>query len=207
LRNHVSPDVLSRFFQGEAAPEEARAVVAHLLTGCPLCMTQASTLPIMAPGLQPEAQSEGEFPDAYDLAIDRAIAAVGLAVPDEASALHNRLLSLVGSGRLMEAFCCFTQNRDWLWEAGGALERIRLLAIEGRIHAGLGHLKVAESAFRETKWRFAAAGIAGQEALATLNLASVLKQQGRSDEAAELAEEALQAGSQLRSRGVRSHRH
>jgi len=189
LQNHVSPAVLSRFFAGEAAKEEARAVVAHLITGCPQCMSRSSAMPVMAPQAEP--------PDAYDLAIDRAFAAVTGADPSRkprlrALALHDELLSLIDSGRLVEALCCFTENRDWLWDNGGILDRIKLLGIEGRIHAGLGHLNVAESSFRESKWRSAAAGIPGHEALVTLNLASLLTGQGRATEAAELAQEALQ---------------
>jgi tetratricopeptide (TPR) repeat protein len=184
LQNHISPAVLSRFFAGEAANEEARAVVAHLITGCPLCTSRSAAMPLMAPPPEP--------PEAYDLAIERAFAAVSRPAPDKALELHNRLLALLGSGRLVEALCCFTENLDWLWDNGSALDRVKLLGIEGRIHAGLGHLNVAESSFRESKWRSAAAGISGHEALVTLNLASILEGQGRTTEAAELAQEALQ---------------
>jgi len=43
-REHPKPDVLQRFMRGEASRGEARAVVRHLLTGCPECL--AVTRPV-----------------------------------------------------------------------------------------------------------------------------------------------------------------
>src|SRR6476620_7411216 len=65
---HLPAAVLSRFLDGESSNEEARAVVAHLLTGCPLCLSATSA--VAGP---PEEQG-----DAYDLAIQRAFTAVSL---------------------------------------------------------------------------------------------------------------------------------
>jgi hypothetical protein len=65
---HLAAVVLSRFLEGESSNEEARTVVAHLLTGCPLCLSATSA------GAGP-LEEEG---DAYDLAIQRAFAAVSL---------------------------------------------------------------------------------------------------------------------------------
>ena len=36
-REHPKPDDLQRFLRGEASRAEARAVVRHLLAGCPEC--------------------------------------------------------------------------------------------------------------------------------------------------------------------------
>ncbi|HSS76989.1 MAG TPA: hypothetical protein VLV54_09610 [Thermoanaerobaculia bacterium] len=36
-REHPKPDVLQRFTRGEASRAEARAIVRHLLAGCPDC--------------------------------------------------------------------------------------------------------------------------------------------------------------------------
>jgi tetratricopeptide (TPR) repeat protein len=389
LSDHIVPAVLSRFFQGEASKEESRAVVAHLLTGCPLCLTPAATLP-------PPALEAGPA-DAYDLAIQRAFAAVSLhgarapwikeearrvlarfesrppdaraveredpvaalealltrswslrhgdppgmvhhawlavgaarrirdgyderqradfharalgelanalrvadeldeagqaldaadevyatgtrsaelglrlqdvrasllgvrelfpeacalfaevhrgqlalgdrhgaarallgqgfytglagetaeafrlfdealALIDESCephlrviALHNKLLFLVNAGRLAEALGFLARHRDWLWEAGGPVDRTKLQGIEGRIHSGLGHAKVAEAAFRKTRQGFAAAGMAGHEALITLDLASAVMRQGHTGEATDLATEALQVFDRLK---------
>lgn len=106
-------------------------------------------------------------------------------------ALHNKLLFLVDAGRLSEALGFLARHRDWLWDAGGPVERTKLMGIEGRIHAGLGHVKVAEAVFHETRRGFAAAGMAGHEALITLDLASAIMRQGRPYEATDLAREAL----------------
>jgi len=35
---HPTPDLLLRFIQGEATQGETRAVVRHLLAGCPRCL-------------------------------------------------------------------------------------------------------------------------------------------------------------------------
>jgi hypothetical protein len=35
---HPAKEVLRRFMAGSASPAEARAVVAHLLKGCPACL-------------------------------------------------------------------------------------------------------------------------------------------------------------------------
>lgn len=115
-------------------------------------------------------------------------------------ALHNKLLFLVEAGRLSQALAFLVKHRDWLWEAGGPVDRTKLRGIEGRIHAGLGHSKVAETAFRETKRGFAGAGMAGHEALITLDLASAVMRQGRTREAGDLALEALQVFDRLKLR-------
>jgi tetratricopeptide (TPR) repeat protein len=106
-------------------------------------------------------------------------------------ALHNKLLFLVDAGRLGEALALFAAHRAWLWESGGPVDRAKLRGIEGRIHAQLGHLKVAESAFRDTRQSFTDAGITAHEALITLDLASVVMRQGRHREATDLARAAL----------------
>jgi len=115
-------------------------------------------------------------------------------------ALHNKLLFLVDSGRLAEAHELLSRHRAWLWEAGGPVDRAKLLGIEGRILARLGHAERAEAAFVETKRAFAASGMAGHEALITLDLASVVMRQGRSPQASELALEALQVFARLKLR-------
>jgi len=115
-------------------------------------------------------------------------------------ALHNKLLFLVDIGRLAEADELLSRHRAWLWEHGGPVDRAKLLGIEGRIHAHLGHAERAEAAFGETKRAFAAAGMAGHEALITLDLASVVMRQGRSLQASELALEALQVFARLKLR-------
>jgi hypothetical protein len=115
-------------------------------------------------------------------------------------AVHNKLLFLVDGGRLAQALELLDQHRDWLWESGGPVDRAKLLGIEGRIHTRLGHAKRAEVAFRETKQRFAAAGVAGHEALITLDLASVVMRQGHAREASDLALEALHVFDRLKIR-------
>jgi hypothetical protein len=37
-REHPAPDLLLRFLRGETSRTEARAIVRHLLAGCPECL-------------------------------------------------------------------------------------------------------------------------------------------------------------------------
>lgn len=80
------------------------------------------------------------------------------------------------------------------------MSRCRLLDIEGRIHAGLGHLDLAESFFRQSKEGFKENGVHGHEALAGLHLAAVILRQDHSRymEAVTLAVESLATFTQLR---------
>jgi hypothetical protein len=57
----ISEDTLRRFLAGKAAREENRAVVAHLLQGCPSCSR----------ALQALAGPPPESSDAYEAALDR----------------------------------------------------------------------------------------------------------------------------------------
>jgi tetratricopeptide (TPR) repeat protein len=116
--------------------------------------------------------------------------------------LHNKLYVLAHLGRTQEALGLLEVNRTWLIESGGQLDRAKLLGLEARINASLGHLDLAEQGLREAKQELASAGVRGHEALAALDLATVVLRQDRSryTEAVTLAVEALKAFSELRIR-------
>jgi tetratricopeptide (TPR) repeat protein len=142
----------------------------------------------------------GRLEKAFEI-FDEALEKIGAAEPElRASALHNKTLFLVEGGRFNEALNLLTEHREDLELASGRLNRIKLLGIEGRIHGALGHLDLAEHAFRSTKQGFAEAGVRGHEAVITLDLATVVLRQDRSryTEAVTLAVEALKAFSELR---------
>lgn len=102
-------------------------------------------------------------------------------------ALHNRLLFLAEAARFDDALSLLMEQRDFLEKVGGA----KLLGIEGRIYAGLGHLDMAEAAFREGKARLLEGGDSAHAGLAALDLAALLLRQGRTGEGRAEAEQAL----------------
>jgi hypothetical protein len=59
--DHPSDETLKRFATGKASIEESKAVVAHLLRGCPLCARKLRAL------MEPASVSSR----AYDEALDR----------------------------------------------------------------------------------------------------------------------------------------
>jgi tetratricopeptide (TPR) repeat protein len=77
MADHPDPDSLRGLVRGEIAREQARAVVAHLLTGCRSCLA-AVILDYQALAAPPAADRPLTWEEdvAYDAAIDRAFAAV-----------------------------------------------------------------------------------------------------------------------------------
>jgi tetratricopeptide (TPR) repeat protein len=79
---HPSDAVLQRFVRGELTRDAAKAVVAHLLAKCDVCLAHIETLEIEArchvslPGRPPAPDPTSE--SAYDMAIDRAVAGLFL---------------------------------------------------------------------------------------------------------------------------------
>ncbi len=114
--------------------------------------------------------------------------------------LHNKILFMVDAGLFGQAFELLETHRSSLWRERGRMGRYRLLDIEGLIHAGLGHLELAESFFRQSKEGFRQTGVHGHEALAGLHLATVILRQdpNRYMEAVTLAVESLATFTQLR---------
>jgi hypothetical protein len=108
-------------------------------------------------------------------------------------ALHNQIYLLVDCGLFREARTLLWQNRWQLQKTGGHIDQLKLVFLEGRINAGLGYHDRAERAFLDVKAGFAACGMGIHSGIASLDLASVLMQQGRNAEAQILAEEAADA--------------
>lgn len=97
--------------------------------------------------------------------------------------LHNLLSLMVDRGELREARGILLRHRAQLREAGGRINVLKLQAMEGRIAAGLGELALAEKIFREVARRFQEERLSYKAALASLELAVVLRQTGREAEA------------------------
>jgi tetratricopeptide (TPR) repeat protein len=105
------------------------------------------------------------------------------------AARHNLIYALNGSGRSREAFALLFHTRPLYLKTGDRMNLLRLRWLEGQVALGLQRLEQAEVAFRETRQGFQELGHVFDAALASLDLASVYIQQGRSGELRHLAEE------------------
>jgi hypothetical protein len=106
-------------------------------------------------------------------------------------AVHAILWNLVGCGRHRQARIHLWRSRPLLLRHGGRLARLRLHWLEGQIHAGLGQLERAERELLATRRGFAAAGSPYAAALASLDLAAVWLQQGKTAQVRQLVEEMI----------------
>jgi tetratricopeptide (TPR) repeat protein len=97
-------------------------------------------------------------------------------------ALHNQLLFLADLRLYPKANRLLFDSRQTLIYKD-RINALRLRGVEGRINYGLGQLLSAELAFREVKKGSDQAGMSFYYALVSLELAMVLRSQGRIDEA------------------------
>ena len=127
-----------------------------------------------------------------EVAISLLERAAGLVRPDRdphlAFVLKHDLARFRGlTGRAEEAAALIPELRRLALEAGGRLDRLRLLWTEGLIHARLGRVEVAAATLRRAVAGLARSGAGYDAALAALDLASVLLEAGQSGEARALA--------------------
>jgi tetratricopeptide (TPR) repeat protein len=101
----------------------------------------------------------------------------------------NLALYLNEIGQAMEARKLLPDARALALEAGGALDRLKILWVEGLVNRGLGQGGLAEAALRRAMNGFVNAGIGYDAALVALDLAALLLEAGRTGEARELAGE------------------
>jgi len=106
-------------------------------------------------------------------------------------ARHNLIDALNLSGRSREAFALLFHTRPLYLKAGDRMSLLRLRWLEGQVALGLQRIEQAEVAFREVREGFRELGQSFDAALASLDLASVYVQQGRSADLRLLAEETL----------------
>lgn len=98
-------------------------------------------------------------------------------------ALHNLLYLLVELGRFREARTLLFQKRPQYILGAGKTSLLKLRALEGRIASGLGKHAQAEVIFREVREAFREERLGYKAALASLELAVVLREDGRETEA------------------------
>ena len=104
---------------------------------------------------------------------------------------HNLLDTLSKSGRIQEAAALLPEVEVLSQEVGSTLDRVRLRWAEGRIAAGLGEPERAETILREVRREFMEREVGYDAALASLELAELYAQGGRTAEMKELAEEMM----------------
>lgn len=104
---------------------------------------------------------------------------------------HNLVRCFTEAGQFQEAKKMLPEVKRLAGEVGSSADMLRALWLEGRIARGLGKLDEAEKLFARMRDEFVERGIAYDAALASLDLASVYAQQGRTGEMKTLAEEML----------------
>ena len=110
----------------------------------------------------------------------------------------NGAVLLCHLGRFIEAEARLSELRELTLDLGNRLDLTRVLWLGGRIASGLGRRDEARSALAQARWEFAAAGQGADATLAGLDLASLLLDEGRTADAAALADEMVAIFSSLR---------
>jgi tetratricopeptide (TPR) repeat protein len=98
------------------------------------------------------------------------------------SAIYNLLYLLTDRGEFRRARNLLFQNRHFLETLEGAINQLKTRWTEGKIAAGLGDLAKAELILREVSEGFLAEKLGYKAALASLELALVLRRAGREEE-------------------------
>ncbi len=104
--------------------------------------------------------------------------------------LHfNLMKNLAAAGRAAEAEAMLPDLQALTAQIGNGLDTVRLRWLEGAIHAGLDRLDPAIEALSEVRAAFAKDGIRYDEALASLELAGLYLEQGRTADVKKLVVE------------------
>ncbi|HEY2737663.1 MAG TPA: helix-turn-helix domain-containing protein [Thermoanaerobaculia bacterium] len=101
----------------------------------------------------------------------------------------NLMRSLAQADRAAEAEALLPELRLLQKQVGNGLNQLRLRWLEGTIHAGLGRIDPAIEAISEVRAAFAKDGIRYDEALASLELAGLYLEQGRTADVKKLVVE------------------
>lgn len=106
--------------------------------------------------------------------------------------LHNILLFRVERGEFRAASLQLFEMRPLYARHAGAVDLVKLRAVEGKIAAGLGELERAERAFQQVREEFKQRGQVYVAAIAGLELAAVWLRQGRTEDVKRLVLETLE---------------
>ncbi len=129
--------------------------------------------------------------DDYPAAVEALRRAASVVDPEDEPLLfsirHNLVAYLIVLGRHGEAAHLLPEVRQLAIRLGNDLNLVRLRWLEARVSASMGQVEEAIAALRQVRGDFAARGIAYDTALATLELAALLAEQGRAGEVKDLA--------------------
>src|SRR6202035_2504053 len=114
------------------------------------------------------------------------------------TAAHDLTWWVADMGQVEEARQLLRQTRPLYELEPGRMNRLRLRWLEGKIAAGRSQLAEAEAAYREVREGFARQELPYQQALASLDLAMVWVQQGKTAETRAIVEEMVLAFRALR---------
>jgi len=103
------------------------------------------------------------------------------------AAMNNLLVDLTDLGRFAEARRLLPEVKRRLEEVGTRPDRTRVSWTEARLEANLGYTMEAEAKLRRVREEFIADGIGYNAALASLDLAKIFLEQGRTAETRQLA--------------------
>ncbi len=180
--NHPDPRLLERFMRNEAAPEERRWIVRHLLAGCTRCGAITRRLwelgepgPGVAAERRPERRRDREAGEP---------AAV-------ASSLYRLALLLADRGRGEAALQALQKARRLYERLGDGPHLARLSHLEGKIAEASGSPAEAEAAFLEARRGFLAEGLGAEAATVLLDLAVLYAREGRAAEILPFAQDML----------------
>jgi tetratricopeptide (TPR) repeat protein len=104
---------------------------------------------------------------------------------------HNMIVALLADGCPREAFALLFNTRPLYLKMGDRWSLLRLRWVEGQVSQGMNRFDQAEAAYREVREAFMDLGLAYDAALASLDLALILAQQGKTAEMGRLAQEML----------------
>ena len=103
----------------------------------------------------------------------------------------NFAAALYDLGQFMEARSRMSEITALAAETGNELDPVRALWLRGGIDSGLGRAQEAEAAFKQVWQAFRQRGMADELGMVTLDLASLLSEQGRWPEVRSLATETI----------------
>jgi transcriptional regulator with XRE-family HTH domain len=111
---------------------------------------------------------------------------------------YNLAVSLCNLGRYSDAVPRLAEARELAFDLRNSLDFVRIVWLEAKVSAGLGHRDEAIAALRQVQAAFAAHRLPADAALAALELAVLLLEERRTREVRELAVEMLPIFASLR---------
>jgi tetratricopeptide (TPR) repeat protein len=195
--DHPDPLLLERFMRNETEARERRAIIRHLLAGCPQCSVITSRLWGFGEERPVPAANAGALdPSPYAQVFEAVLRRLGdLQGADEAErepalaapACHRLALQLAETGRGQDALTPLRRARALYERLEDGPNLARLRHLEGRILQELDSPAEAEAALQEGMLELLREGLGAEAARALLDLALLYTRQGRAGDVQRLA--------------------